>query len=81
MLNRYATKKVKHFSKAETISELTVQLQLLQNYFSPAKTEILTLQENVPAKGGVSEFRALYPMHFAFRMMKKHLDGEKHRIG
>ena len=28
-----------------------------------------------------SEFRALYPMHFTFRMMKKHIDGEKHRIG
>ena len=41
---RHATKIINHHSKAETISKLTVHLQLLQNHFSPAMFLVISYQ-------------------------------------
>ena len=57
----HATKK-NHHSKAETISKLTVNSQL-QNDFSRAKIKILTLPVNVHTLEMVSELKAHYPSY------------------
>ena len=57
-------KKKKNHQKAEKISKLTVNSQCLQNNFSLANINILTLPLNVRTLGMVSKLRAHYPNPF-----------------
>ena len=57
---RHATKIINHHSKVETISKMTVHLQLLQNYFTLTKIYI----DKFRSQDSLSEVRAHYPTFF-----------------